>query len=246
MNGHPTDPPRAISRALLDEIGHELRTPLSSVLGHQELLAEGVLGPLDASVQRAVGRVGVAGRQLAHLIEGALDLGGWLTGNPPAVISAPVDVPELAEDVAGYARELATEDAPWDIESGELSGAFTTDVRRLERVLVLASTAVGKEAAGPIRLRISLAHGAGGGALRAEWQGPAGRWLWLPEASGDPAQVVAASLDAVASEEGAGAPGSWLRSAVAALTATMLGGTMRFRDDPEGGRLEAWIPDLTA
>jgi signal transduction histidine kinase len=59
------------SREWLAVLAHELRSPLSAVIGYAELLGDGSLGPLDPRAIDAVRRTRLAADQLLRLIEGA-------------------------------------------------------------------------------------------------------------------------------------------------------------------------------
>lgn len=235
---------RAFSRALLDEIGHEFRTPLSSILGHQELLREGILGELDDRVAGAVGRIGVAALQLTHLVNGAVDLAALALGEAPAPDVEPVSLAHVNSAAGDYARAVANEDGELRVEPGAESVLVGTDPRRLERVLVLATTAVVREApAGPLSLSLPDVSGEDAATVRASWSGPGGSWLWVPEgASGDAAAVLSTALLAVAGADGERLPGSWLRMAIAAVTAALIGGTLRYREGADASRLELLLP----
>ncbi len=233
-----------ITRALLDEVGHELRTPLSSILGHQELLAEGILGELDDRVGHAVDRIGVAARQLTHLLNGAVDLAGLAFGSEPSLDLESLSVANLSRDAQAYALALGREGAPFRVRGGEESVLVRSDASRFERVLVLATTAVAREAPeGPVTLILPGTAGDTDEWLTTTWEGPGGDWLWLPEVTaGDPRAVLEAALDAVPRAGGARPPGSWLRIAVAAVTAALIGGALRFHPGPGQSRLEARFP----
>jgi signal transduction histidine kinase len=58
-------------REWLAVLAHELRSPLSAVIGYAELLGDGTLGPLDPRAVEAVQRTRLAADQLLRLIEGA-------------------------------------------------------------------------------------------------------------------------------------------------------------------------------
>ena len=234
---------RAFSRALLDEIGHEFRTPLSSILGHQELLREGILGELDGKVAGAVDRIGVAALQLTHLVNGAVDLAGLALGEAPQPDAEPVSLAHVNAAAEAYARAAAGENGDLQIDAGAESVLVKTDPRRLDRVLVLATTAVLREVpAGSLSISLLDAPDDDAGSVRASWSGPGGAWLWVPEAAPDPAAVLSAALLAVSGVEGERLPGSWLRLAVAAVTAALIGGTLRFREGADASRLELLLP----
>ena len=50
-------------------LGHELRTPVAAILGYQELLEDGTLGPIPAAAAEALRRVRFAASQLITLID---------------------------------------------------------------------------------------------------------------------------------------------------------------------------------
>lgn len=50
-------------------LGHELRSPVAAILGYQELLDEGVLGPLPGAASDALRRIRFAADQLVTLID---------------------------------------------------------------------------------------------------------------------------------------------------------------------------------
>lgn len=50
-------------------LGHELRSPVAAILGYQELLDEGILGPLPAAAADALRRIRFAADQLITLID---------------------------------------------------------------------------------------------------------------------------------------------------------------------------------
>jgi hypothetical protein len=234
---------RALSRALLDEIGHEFRTPLSSILGHQELLDQGILGELDSKVAAAVGRIGVAALQLTHLVNGAVDLAALALGDPATPDVEPVGLEHVNATAAGYARAVSGEGGVVDVRPGGTSTLVETDPRRLERALILATTAVIREApAERVVFALPDACDDAPGTFLASWTGPGGDWLWVPTRGDDPASTLAAALAAVPGPDAGRPPGSWLRVAVAAVTAAMSGGTLRFVPAASESRLELRFP----
>lgn len=70
------------SRArFVGRLSHDLRTPLSAVLGYAELIESEALGPLGSpKYQEYAALVHQAGRQLLHLVEGLLEMSRTQTG----------------------------------------------------------------------------------------------------------------------------------------------------------------------
>ena len=58
----------------LSRISHELLTPLNSLIGFPEMLADGVFGPLNDRQRQAVDNIMQAGEQLHRLLQDLLDL----------------------------------------------------------------------------------------------------------------------------------------------------------------------------
>ena len=59
---------------LLGVLAHEMRTPISAILGYQELLADGVFGKIDQRGQEPLARIAYSARQLLHLIDGVQEV----------------------------------------------------------------------------------------------------------------------------------------------------------------------------
>lgn len=70
------------------DIGHDLRTPLNSILGYAELLSHGLYGPLNSEQQEAVRSIIGCGKQLLELIDDVLDLAKLQT-DPTALAKYP-------------------------------------------------------------------------------------------------------------------------------------------------------------
>ncbi|MEX0892077.1 MAG: HAMP domain-containing sensor histidine kinase [Gemmatimonadota bacterium] len=92
-------------RGLIDVVAHELRTPLAAILGYQELMEDGVYGPLPKGIDDAVRRIGRSARQLLSLVDG-LDLLD-ADSQEPAVGAAAFDVSTVLEALAPVAQEDA-------------------------------------------------------------------------------------------------------------------------------------------
>src|SRR5207249_3772600 len=58
----------------LGTMSHDLRTPLSAIIGYTELLRDGAIGPIDAEQAGVLDRVLLNGRGLLELINMILDV----------------------------------------------------------------------------------------------------------------------------------------------------------------------------
>jgi signal transduction histidine kinase len=86
-------------RTFIATASHELRTPVSSILGYTEMLADGEYGDLTPIQHDSVTRVVRNGRRLQHLIEDLLIL--EKSESDRELIGNEVDVRELTEQVWG-------------------------------------------------------------------------------------------------------------------------------------------------
>jgi two-component system cell cycle sensor histidine kinase PleC len=59
---------------LLGTVAHELRSPIAAILGYEELMSEGVFGPLDPRAAEALARIHSSARQLLTLTDGMQEL----------------------------------------------------------------------------------------------------------------------------------------------------------------------------
>lgn len=96
-------PPRDTQLA---DLAHELRTPLSSVIGLAAVLAKGVHGPLTDKQSQYVAQIEAGGRHLLALVSRVLDLARADAGTLPAQREA-VDVADLVDQSAAMMREVA-------------------------------------------------------------------------------------------------------------------------------------------
>lgn len=136
-------------------MSHELRTPLSAIIGYQELLADGITGPVTESQRQQLNRIKVSARHLLQLIDEILTYSRAEAGKEEvryewAGVNAMVDeaaalVEPLATD-KGVAFAVTRIDPPLTIR---------TDPRKVRQILVnLLSNAVKfTDAGGTVSLR---------------------------------------------------------------------------------------------
>jgi PAS domain S-box-containing protein len=90
----------------LSRISHELMTPLNSLIGFPEMLADGHFGPLNDRQLHAVGNVLEAAQQLHRLLQDLLDLARLESGRLQLDRSS-FDLGTLLADLAGPVAEAA-------------------------------------------------------------------------------------------------------------------------------------------
>jgi two-component system, sensor histidine kinase and response regulator len=140
-------------------MSHELRTPLSAIIGYQELLADGITGPVTEQQRHQLGRIKVSARHLLELIDEILTYSRAEAGKEEVQYEI-TSVNALVDDAAALIEPLAADkrvrfsvirlDAPLDIR---------TDPRKARQVLVnLLSNAVKfTDADGTVTLRAQRA-----------------------------------------------------------------------------------------
>jgi signal transduction histidine kinase len=97
------------SRAKTDflaTMSHELRTPLNAIIGYQNLLADGVTGPVSDSQRRQLDRIGASAHHLLMLIDEVLTLSRVEAGKESAHIER-VDVARVLDEAASIIEPLA-------------------------------------------------------------------------------------------------------------------------------------------
>ena len=195
--------------AFFDLATHELRSPLSAILGYQELLEDGAFGDLGPALD-PVQRIGRSANHLLHLIDGVIELSRLRAGTVRPDVG-PVDLGVLLSSVAEAFRTQAEERG---IEPHvTLTGHFPTlrsDQERLVRALDLLVTSALKHPSAP---SLSLE-------VRSRTDGITARLhptdIEVREAGDDPAVRLG------------------IRLAVADALARLLGGSLDLETGPEG------------
>jgi signal transduction histidine kinase len=130
----------------LASVSHELRTPLNSIMGHAQLLQEGIPVELPEPLQKHVERIMGASRHLLSMVEPIVRTArSQLGADPPeAPTTERVEVTEVARAVLDIIRPMA---AAKGLEIDlEIQGTSTTMVARrrdLRQILInLLSNAV--------------------------------------------------------------------------------------------------------
>jgi signal transduction histidine kinase len=206
---------------LLGVMSHELRSPISAILGYQELLAEGIFGPLEPRAAEAVGRIHHSAVQLLNLADGMVELARGTNGGEPEF--AEVDLAELiAESLRHAESEGAGRGVSVAAEVPDGLPAVRTDAVRLRRVLDLLIAAAIKVSPNA-RLVVGVTHA------------PDATWIFVSGARLDPIRDVP-DIDGVPFRSGAG-----LRLAMAQAGARALGATLEI--DAETGRLTVVLAD---
>ena len=120
----------------LASMSHELRTPLTAIIGYEELLADGITGPVTDSQRQQLGRIKASATHLLGLIDEILTYSRVEAGSEHAHMDV-VDVCTMLEEAASLVEPLVgdrglalavvlPDDAP----------CIRTDAQKLRQILV--------------------------------------------------------------------------------------------------------------
>jgi signal transduction histidine kinase len=140
-------------------ISHELRTPMSAVIGYTSLLADEIYGPVSDLQREHIGRVQQSGTHLMGLIEDLLSFARIEAGHE-TVDTVAISLPEVVEASMDLVRPLArTKGLTMRVEMPEEPVTLYTDARKMRQILVnLLANAVKYSAAGEVSLVIRVAE----------------------------------------------------------------------------------------
>lgn len=207
-------------REWLAVLAHELRSPLSAVLGYGELLAEGALGPVEGRAADAINRIRLAADQLLRLIEGIEEL--FATTHREEYTES-VSASDLLRNVADALHyEAEARDTTILIDDTPVS--LSTRVNDARRCVMIALTAALKISPGAT-LRLSAEDGTIPALILH------GSNL-LPDRD-DPESSVDAPLT-----------GAGLRLGIARRSARLAGGSLVLQPTPAGTVVRIFLPRL--
>lgn len=124
----------AVRRDFVANVSHELKTPLTSISGYAETLAEGDVD--DATRQRFLGTILVNARRMQRLVDDLLDLSRIESGRWTPHVE-PVEFAPLAQDALMlFADRAAARGVTLAVEAAPEVGVLHADADALRQVLV--------------------------------------------------------------------------------------------------------------
>lgn len=151
---------RRARRRFFWAFSHELRTPLNVILCYNDLLASGVLGPLNERQDQAATRMAASIRQLKQLMEGIFEL-SELESRAVSVAAERVELRALAETVAAELQPLAcARELYLRVEGEEAAVPAITDGPRVRRILLnICANALQMTSHGGVVIRVGTIAG---------------------------------------------------------------------------------------
>ncbi|MFL5538688.1 MAG: ATP-binding protein [Longimicrobiaceae bacterium] len=209
-------------------MSHDLRTPLTAIMGYSELLQDGIMGDLEPHQQEMVERICQVSGHLAELVNDVLDI-AKLDAGRMEFHREPVALGELVDEaVVAVEPQARSKGLELRLEiDGHRTVVLELDMGRVRQILVnLLSNAVKFTERGTVTLSVEMAEGRGW--LRVADTGPG-----LPP--GKEEAVFEEFLQIAAGTRAKREPGSGLGLAISRRLARAMGGELTAANGPDGG-----------
>ena len=141
-------------------MSHELRTPLTAIMGYEELLSDGITGPVTELQRQQLGRINASARHLLGLIDEILTFARVDIGRE-RVRWESMSVNHTLGDAAALVEPMAAaKDIRFIVELLEEDQAIQTDGTKLRQMLVnLLSNGIKFTDKGEVRVSCSVNSG---------------------------------------------------------------------------------------
>src|SRR3954470_16756800 len=141
-------------------MSHELRTPLTAIMGYEELLSDGITGPVTELQRQQLGRINASARHLLGLIDEILTFARVDIGRE-RVRWESMSVNNTLGDAAALVEPMASaKDVHFIVELLEEDQAIQTDGTKLRQMLVnLLSNGIKFTEKGEVRVSCAIANG---------------------------------------------------------------------------------------
>src|SRR5438552_6516182 len=141
-------------------MSHELRTPLTAIMGYEELLSDGITGPVTELQRQQLGRINASARHLLGLIDEILTFTRVDIGRE-RVRWESMSVNHTLGDAAALVEPMAAaKDVHFIVELLEEDQAIQTDGTKLRQMLVnLLSNGIKVTDKGEVRVSSAVVNG---------------------------------------------------------------------------------------
>jgi signal transduction histidine kinase len=141
-------------------MSHELRTPLTAIMGYEELLSDGITGPVTELQRQQLGRINASARHLLGLIDEILTFARVDVGRE-RIRWESMSVNHTLSDAAALVEPMASaKDVHFIVELLEEDQAIQTDGTKLRQMLVnLLSNGIKFTEKGEVRVSCGVSNG---------------------------------------------------------------------------------------
>jgi signal transduction histidine kinase len=148
---------RGLERGFLLSVSHDLRTPLTSIRGYAEAIADGAVAGSDAQ-KRAAGVIAAEARRLGRLVADLLDL-ARLDAHEFALTPRPVDAAEVVGDAVDAFDPSARDLGVTLTVDGPATAPVDADPERLGQIVANLVENALKYARAQVTVRLSSENG---------------------------------------------------------------------------------------
>jgi len=141
-------------------MSHELRTPLTAIMGYEELLSDGITGPVTELQRQQLGRINASARHLLGLIDEILTFARVDIGRERVRYESMSCNHTLADAAALVEPMAAAKNIDFIVELLDEDQAIQTDGTKLRQMLVnLLSNGIKFTERGEVRVGLSVRSG---------------------------------------------------------------------------------------
>lgn len=226
---------------ILRGISHDLKNPLNVILGHAELLEDGIKGPVNSGQQESLSRIRKSVESLLLLINDILELSRAESGHL-SIVPTKTWIPQLVREAIGeHQASAAAAGQRLEAQLPSDIPAVTTDPRRVQQILgnLLSNAIKYTPVGGEITVRASLKarDGARDGVTWAAIE-------VVDTGPGIPTDQLETIFDEFSRlEVDRDKPGAGLGLAIARRIARLLGGNITAgKADGRGSVFTLWLP----
>jgi signal transduction histidine kinase len=218
-------------------MSHDLRTPITAIMGYSELLQDGIMGEMEPHQQEMVGRICQVSGHLAELVNDVLDI-AKLDAGRMEFHREPVTLGELVDEaVVGVNPQARSKGIDLRLElDGHREAVLDVDAGRVRQILLnLLSNAVKFTDRGAV----TVTTGVDGGTW---WMSVADTGPGLPD--GSELAVFEEFMQIASGNKTKREPGSGLGLAISRRLARAMGGELTARNGEGGGAVfTLFLPD---
>jgi len=141
-------------------VSHDLRTPLTAIIGYADLLSMGIPEPIPAASEERVQRIRTSANHLQYLIKELLAFARLDAGRDVAHLEE-VDVRNVVRDVATVMEPLAAQrELQLEVDMPQSATTVLTDPDKVRQILLnLVGNAVRYTEKGRVKLTLAAARG---------------------------------------------------------------------------------------